>query len=88
MSNDEKRMKAREIAEKRYGFRIHLIIYPIINAGLFVLWYLTGTLDFIWPVFPLAFWGVGLIAHYIWVYRSSGESWVDKETEKVLQDMS
>ena len=88
MSDDEKRKKAREIAETRYWFRVHLILYVIINAGLFMIWYFTGTADFVWPLIPLVFWALGLIAHYIIAYRSMGVGWIEKETEKVLQDMS
>ena len=88
MIEDDKRKKAREIAENRYWFRWHLILYPIVNAGLFVLWYLTGTIDFLWPLIPASLWAIGLIAHYVIAYRSVGVGWVDKETEKILQDLS
>lgn len=87
MSEDERRSKAREIAENRYWFRWHLlIIYPVVNAGLFGLWYYTGAEGFPWPFYPVVFWGIGLIAHYISAYRRFGEGWIDKETEKVLKD--
>ena len=88
MGDDEKRRKARETAETRYWFRWHLILYVVINAGLFTIWYLTGTLAFVWPLIPLVFWAIGLIAHYLIAYRRVGGSWIEKETEKVLQDMS
>ena len=63
MSDDEKRRKAKEIAETRYWFRIHLILFVIINIGLFGVWYLTGDAAFVWPLIPLVFWAIGLIAH-------------------------
>ncbi len=88
MREDGVRMKAREIAEARYWFRWHLVIYPIVNAVLFGIWYLTGPIDFVWPLIPAGFWALGLIAHYITAYRSIDVSWIEKETEKVLQDMS
>jgi len=88
MSDEEKRRKARESAELRYWFRWHVILYLIINAGFFALWYLYGTIDFIWPLIPVGFWFIGLIAHYLTAYRSVGRSWIDKETDKILEDSS
>ena len=88
ISDDENRKKAREIAETRYWFRWHVIIYVIVNIGLFGIWYLTGPTDFLWPLIPTGFWAVGLIAHYISAYRRVGGGWIEKETEKILQDSS
>lgn len=88
MSDEEKRKRAREIAETRYWFRWHLIIYVIVNIGLFGIWYFTGALAFVWPLIPAIFWAIGLIAHYMIAYRRIGVGWVDKETEKILQDLS
>ncbi len=86
MSEDERRRKAREIAEARYGFLWHLLVYAFVNAGLFGLWYYTGAEGFPWPFYPVVFWGIGLIAHYLSTYGRFGEDWIDKETEKVLKD--
>ena len=82
------KQKARAIAELRYWFRWHVIIYIIVNIGLFGLWYLTGPIDFLWPLLPVGFWALGLIAHYLIAYRSVGGGWIEKETEKILQDSS
>lgn len=88
MSHDEKRTKARETAELRYWFRWHFIIYAIVNAAFLGIWYITGTLDFLWPLIPAGLWIFGLIAHYFLAYRRVGGGWIDKETEKILQDLS
>jgi len=81
------RAKAREIAEARYGFRWHLLIYFIVNGGLVGLWYFTGPSSFPWPLFPIFFWGIGLISHYLSAYRRSfGKDWIDTETEKILRE--
>ncbi|MGY5873474.1 MAG: 2TM domain-containing protein [Candidatus Thorarchaeota archaeon] len=85
---ERNRQKAREIAETRYWFRWHVIIYIIVNIGLFGIWYLTGTIDFLWPLIPAVFWALGLIAHYMIAYRRVGGGWIEKETEKILQDSS
>ena len=88
MSKDERRRKAREIAELRYWFRWHLLIYAVVNAGFVGIWYYNGAEGFPWPFYPVVFWGLGLAAHYLFAYHiiSKSEEWMDKETEKILKD--
>ncbi len=91
MNEAERRREARAIAENRYGFRWNLAMYPIVNAGLVALWYFTGPFTgdaiFFWPIFPIIFWGLGVVAHYISAYRlRPGGDWITKETERVLQE--
>jgi 2TM domain len=86
MADESERARAREIAMARYGFRWHLPIYLIVNAGLILIWFYAGG-GFFWPVFPLAFWGLGVLGHYIGAYRTRlGEAWIARETEKVLRE--
>lgn len=55
------------IAKSRSRFRSHLMIYLIINAFLWAIWYLTDR-DFSagtpWPVWPALGWGLLLSFHY------------------------
>jgi Domain of unknown function (DUF1707)/2TM domain len=46
---------------QRSGFRSHLFVYLAVNAGLVAIWALSG-MGYFWPVWPLAGWGVGLLA--------------------------
>ena len=80
-----RRRRAQEIAAARYGFRWHLPIYILVNAFLVILWLLSGE-GFFWPIFPLVFWGIGLLAHYWGAYHSFGRSWIDRETERILRE--
>ncbi len=85
--SDNDRAKARRVAEARYGFRWHILIYLLVNSGLVGLWSFTGPSGFPWPLFPLFFWGIGLISHYLAAYRRSfGKDWIDSETEKILRE--
>ena len=85
MDNDEERRKrARQTAEVRYGFLWHLPIYIIVNLGLVAIWYYSGA-GFPWPIFPIFFWGLGVFAHYVSAYRGSSEGWIARETEKILR---
>jgi fatty acid desaturase len=85
MIEDERTRRARQIAESRYGFLWHLPIYVIVNAGCVMLWVLSGG-GFPWPLFPIFFWGMGLLAHYFTAYRSHSGGWIERETQKILAE--
>lgn len=85
MVDDERVRRARQIAEARYGFMWHLPIYLIVNGGLVILWLASGG-GFPWPLFPIVFWGMGLATHYFAAYRAPGGSWIERETQKILND--
>lgn len=86
MSTDyDRRRRARQIAEARYGFRWHLPIYIIVNLVLVAIWYYSGDGIFFWPAFPIFFWGIGVFAHYMSAYHNLG-GWIEKETDKILKE--
>lgn len=70
----------REMAIKRIraknGFKIHLLVYLIIN-GISVMSWAVGEAGkplpagFFWPVFLIVGWGVGLISHAYVAYRGN-----------------
>jgi hypothetical protein len=72
MSEDEierivrHRVKKRE--EKKREFFIHLVIYLIVNIGIWSVW-LTDP-EFPWPIFVSGGWGIGLFAHATEVWQS------------------
>ncbi|MCU7550702.1 2TM domain-containing protein [Chitinophagaceae bacterium LB-8] len=59
-----------ELAHKRVEFRTHLMVYLVINAALWIIWYITGQ-GYPWPVWPMTGWGIGVIFHYMFDYRQS-----------------
>ena len=82
-SEEELRRKARVRAEAKLGFYIHLAVYLAVNAMLILIWYFTTYLRgfvFPWFLFPLVFWGIGLVAHYLTVFGHTG--YLDKMTEQ------
>lgn len=83
MSEDARTARARKIAESRYGFLWHLPIYVLVNLGLVGIWYFSDR-SFFWPIFPLFFWGIGLFSHYMTAYREPMSGWVDRETQRIL----
>ena len=56
-----KRLKAKE------EFRVHLLIYALVNGMVVLIWAMTGA-SFFWPIFLIAGWGIGLVAHAMEVY--------------------
>jgi hypothetical protein len=49
-------------AREREDFRHHLSVFLAVNAGLIVIWALTG-MGYFWPVWPMLGWGIGVLAH-------------------------
>lgn len=87
MSESQRRVRARRKAEERYGFWWHLGMYAFVNAGLVGIWFFTSGPDgFFWPVFPIAFWGIFVIGHYVSAYRRFGGGWIERETDKILRE--
>ncbi|PKM81976.1 MAG: hypothetical protein CVU89_06450 [Firmicutes bacterium HGW-Firmicutes-14] len=50
--------------EERKGFRIHRLVYLCV-IGLLITINLTFSRQFIWFVFPMIGWGIGLAVHYM-----------------------
>lgn len=65
-------MKDLTTVEKQRGFRIHLIVFVAVMAGLIVLNLVLGAPY--WFQWPLLGWGIGIIAHYIWGHRVDAPS--------------
>ena len=87
-----------EIAQKRAGFKKHLITYLIVNAFLWALWYFTcghhyvdlGDLkygrwdrNFPWPIWTTLGWGIGLAFHFAGAYVFPKTNAVEREYEKL-----
>ena len=85
MGKTDAREKARGLALARYRLRWHLPVYVLVNLGLVVIWWSTGS-GFFWPAFPILFWGIGVFLHYLSAYRSNGNTWIDRETEDILRE--
>jgi len=71
-----------QLAKKRVEFRRHLIVFFVINSMLWIIWYLTGG-TYMWPLWPMAGWGVGVIFHYLFDYRTSNMFSEEEEFKKL-----
>jgi hypothetical protein len=76
-----------ELARKRVEFRRHLIVFLVINTTLWLIWWLTGE-GYLWPVWPLAGWGIGLIFHYLFEYRNTRMLSEEQEYLRLKKEIS
>ena len=63
---DLRRLATRR-ADMKLGFRTHLLVYAMVNAGLVII-NLTTSPDHLWFQWPMFGWGIGLAAHAVTVY--------------------
>ena len=47
-----------------------MIVYIVTITAFWIIWYFTGS-GYIWPIWPMAGWGIGVFFHYMFDYRSS-----------------
>lgn len=88
----------RDIAIRRIraksDFRIHLVVYLIINTMLVVFWAFTSNVltagpgspgSFFWPIFPIVGWGVGVAIHGYTVYR--GGVYTEEQIQREMRNL-
>ena len=79
-------------AKARVKFQSHLLVYLVVNAGLWVVWALTdrGNNGLVpWPVWPSAFWGLGLVLNGLAAYGGFGfgrAQRTQREYERLLRE--
>jgi hypothetical protein len=80
------RERAIKRLKKKSDFRIHLLIYVTVNAFLVVVWAMTGS-GFFWPIFPIAGWGIGVVANAWDAYGADvpTESQISHEMRKLSE---
>ena len=61
-SDAELREQAIRQLKKRRDFKIHLLIYIMVNAFLTVVWFASNA-SFYWPIFCVVGWGIGIVAN-------------------------
>lgn len=77
--------RARHRAGARLGFRIHLLSFLAINAGLAVIALSRGQFWFVWPLLG---WGLGLAAHGLslaWSHGNGYQRMVEQELARLRE---
>jgi hypothetical protein len=73
-SDDDLRARAVARVKAREDFRIHLLIYALVNGMLWVIWFFGGAdVREPWPIYPLLGWGIGIVAHWYTVYGTNDQ---------------
>ena len=75
-----------ELARKRVDFRAHLIVYFVVIGALWLIWFFTGA-SYPWPIWPMTGWGIGVVFHYLFEYRTSRLLSEEEEFEKLKKRM-
>ncbi len=70
MANPMLLKQARRRANAKIGFYIHAVLFALVNAGLVGLNLFNG--GFLWSLFPLVGWGIGLAFHAFGVFGFPG----------------
>ena len=85
MDEQTKYQEAKERVEEIKGFYFHLITYIVINAVLIVINLLTSP-EYLWFIWPIIGWGVGLVIHAITVFGNLwGKSWEERKIKEIME---
>ncbi len=78
---------ALERAEMLQGYYTHLLVYAVVNAGLFLInWFTRGDSGTWWFYWPLIGWGIGLAIHTMVVFGGVfGEGWKRRKADEIYR---
>ena len=85
-SPDREYQQARERAKAIQGLYIHLLVYAVVNTGLFLINWLTRGGDGSWWFFwPLLGWGVAVAIHVVVTFVPVfAPDWAERRAERTL----
>ena len=89
MNEDKRYERAKKRVEEIKGFYTHLVVYVIVNIGIFFLNVITSPNE-LWFYWPLFGWGIGIIAHWISVFGLGGflgKDWEERKTKQIMEKM-
>jgi 2TM domain-containing protein len=92
LMNDEKNesyKRAKKRVEEVKGFYRNLIVYIVINIFLVII-NLIFSPEFLWVLFIIVFWGIGLIFHFLEVFafknKIFGKKWEEKKIKEYMEN--
>ena len=83
---DKRYQKARERVEAIKGFYGNLTAYLIVIP--FLIWLNTRTTDFPWVIFPILFWGIGVVTHGLEAHGYNplwGKRWEERKIREFME---
>ncbi|MGQ7868752.1 2TM domain-containing protein [Sunxiuqinia sp. sy24] len=84
MKNHKTERTARQKAKQKVEFKIHMIAYIVVNSLLAII-NLTFTPGYLWFIWPLLGWGVGIVLHRREFKLPPKQSWMDRLIEKEME---
>jgi uncharacterized ion transporter superfamily protein YfcC len=86
--DDPQRQAAIGRLQAKRAFQANLVSFLVINAMLVVIWALSGG-GYFWPIWVMAFWGLGVAMHGWNVYGRGGitEDAIQREMRKGGDDV-
>lgn len=77
--------KAKKRVEEIRGFYLHLVSYLIFNTALIILNLLT-TPRYLWFIWVLIGWGIGLLMHALSVFGGLwGKTWEERKIKEIME---
>lgn len=84
MDEQTRYQEAKKQVEEIKGFYFHLISYLLVNAVLLIINLLTSP-EYLWFIWPIIGWGVGLIIHAFSVFGGLlGKSWEERKIKEIM----
>jgi hypothetical protein len=82
---DPVRDRAIKQLKKRHDLMTHLLVYVLVNSFIVVIWAMTNSGGFFWPVFPIVGWGIGLVmnAWDVWHPAEFDEDQIRREMSRI-----
>lgn len=84
-ASDPVRARAVRRLKKKRDLATHVLVYVLVNTVLVIIWAITSNGGFFWPVFPIAFWGIGVVMNAWDVFHSQDFS--DAEIDREIARM-
>ena len=83
---DDRYRRAKAQVEALRGFYGHATAYALVNAGLLLINLLTSP-AYLWVVWPLLGWGIGLASHALGVFGGRlGRDWEERQLRRLLDE--
>ena len=89
MEENKRYEEAKQKVEAIKGFYIHLIVYILVNAVMFII-NITTSPHYYWFIWPLIGWGLGLLGHAMSVFGLGGflgKEWEEKKIRQIVEKM-
>jgi hypothetical protein len=76
--------RAKKRVEEIKAFYMHLVSYIVVNAVLVILNLLTSP-EYLWFIWPLGGWGIGLLLHGLSVFGNIwGNDWEERKIRELM----